>query len=74
LRCISAEKLKNWEGWLDEAGLILLCVVSKYKGLEPKGRFEVGGGSFCLGFPGKLTNLNSISLSFRQIDNLDSAA
>jgi hypothetical protein len=34
----------------------------------------VGGGSFCLGFPGKLTNLNSISLSFWQIDNLDSAA
>jgi hypothetical protein len=33
----------------------------------------VGGGSFCLGFTGKLTNLNSISLSFWQIDNLDSA-
>jgi hypothetical protein len=34
----------------------------------------VGGGGFCLGFPGKLTYLNSISLSFWQIDNLDSAA
>ncbi len=32
----------------------------------------MGGSSFCLGFPGKLTDLNSISLSFWKIDNLDS--
>ena len=54
--------------------LTLLWVVSKHKRLEPKGGFEVGGGGFCLGFRGKLTNLNSISLSFWQIDNLDPAA
>ena len=53
---------------------LALRVVSKHKGLLPKGGFEVGGGGFCLGFRGKLTNLNSISLSFWQIDNLDSAA
>jgi hypothetical protein len=34
----------------------------------------MGGGGFCLSFPGKLTDLNSISLSSWQIDNLDSAA
>jgi len=39
-------------------------IVSKYKGLEPKRGFEMRGGDFCLGFRGKLTNLNSISLSF----------
>jgi hypothetical protein len=49
-------------------------VVSKHKGLEPKRGFETRGGGFCLSFRGKLTYLNSISLSFRQIDNLDSAA
>ena len=53
---------------------LALRVVSKHKGLLPKGGFEVGGRGFCLGFRGKLTNLNSISLSFWQIDNLDSAA
>jgi hypothetical protein len=53
---------------------LLLSVVAKHKGLEPKGGFEMGGGSFCLSFPGELTDMNSISLSFWQIDNLDSAA
>lgn len=32
----------------------------------------MGSSGFCLVFSGKLTDLNSISLSFRQIDNLDS--
>jgi hypothetical protein len=34
----------------------------------------MGGCGFRLCFSGKLTNLNSISLSFRQIDDLDSSA
>jgi hypothetical protein len=34
----------------------------------------MGGSGFGLRLPGKLTNLNSISLSFWKIDNLDSAA
>lgn len=57
-----------------ELALPFLWVISKHKGLESKGGFEVGGGGFCLGFRGKLTDLNSISLSFWQIDYLDSAA
>ena len=63
----------NSTGWLMDKARTYE-VVSKHKGLEPKGGFETGGGGFCLGFRGKLTNLNSISLSFWQIDNLDSAA
>jgi hypothetical protein len=34
----------------------------------------MGSSGFGLSFPRKLTNLNSIPLSFWKIDNLDSAA
>jgi hypothetical protein len=52
----------------------LLRIIPKYISLEPKGGFEIGSSGFCLGFPGKLTNLNSITPSFWKINGLNPAA